>query len=171
LGSNGSVIPLFRRQIEKGGPVTVTDPEVTRYFMTIPEAVSLVLEAGTMGNGGEIFIFDMGESVKIIDLAKKMIQLSGYTIGKDIQIVFTGMRPGEKLYEELLADKENNLPTYHNRILIAKVQSRDVEAVETEIEELIQLVNSDNMTIVEKMKKIVPEFKSKNSIFEKLDKK
>lgn len=171
LGSNGSVIPLFRRQIEKGGPVTVTDPEVTRFFMTIPEAVSLVLEAGTMGNGGEIFIFDMGESVKIIDLAKKMIQLSGYTIGKDIQIVFTGMRPGEKLYEELLADKENNLPTYHNRILIAKVQSRDVEAVETEIEELIQLVNSDNMTIVEKMKKIVPEFKSKNSIFEKLDKK
>ena len=118
LGSNGSVIPLFKKQIENGGPITVTHPEITRYFMTIPEACQLVLEAGTMGNGGEIFIFDMGKSVKIIDLAKKMIKLSGLELGKDIQIQFSGLRPGEKLYEELLADKENTLPTHHNQIMI-----------------------------------------------------
>lgn len=172
LGSNGSVIPLFRKQIEIGGPVTVTDANVTRFFMTIPEAVSLVLEAGTMGQGGEIFIFDMGKSVKILDLAQKMILLSGLTLGKDIQIEFTGLRPGEKLYEELLADKENTLPTYHERILIARVESRDTVAIESDIKVLSGLVNEDNDTeIVRKMKTVVPEFQSRNSIFEQLDKK
>ncbi|OFY08527.1 MAG: hypothetical protein A2W93_01140 [Bacteroidetes bacterium GWF2_43_63] len=172
LGSNGSVIPLFRKQIESGGPVTVTDANVTRFFMTIPEAVSLVLEAGTMGQGGEIFIFDMGKSVKILDLAQKMILLSGLTLGKDIQIEFTGLRPGEKLYEELLADKENTLPTYHERILIARVESRDAAAIDSDIKLLSGLVNEDNYTeIVRKMKTVVPEFQSRNSIFEQLDKK
>lgn len=172
LGSNGSVIPQFRKQIESGGPVTVTDAEVTRYFMTIPEAVSLVLEAGTMGQGGEIFIFDMGKSVKILDLAQKMILLSGLTLGKDIQIEFTGLRPGEKLYEELLADKENTLPTYHDRIMIARVENRDAAAIEADINDFPSLVNDSNETeIVRKMKLIVPEFQSRNSIFEQLDKK
>jgi len=172
LGSNGSVIPLFRRQIESGGPITVTDANVTRYFMTIPEAVSLVLEAGTMGQGGEIFIFDMGKSVKILDLAQKMILLSGLTLGKDIQIEFTGLRPGEKLYEELLADKENTLPTYHERIMIAQVETRDATYIEDELNTLSGLVKEDNETeVVRKMKAIVPEFQSRNSIFEKLDKK
>ncbi|GAJ05631.1 unnamed protein product, partial [marine sediment metagenome] len=129
LGSQGSVIPRFRKQIEKGGPVTLTHPDVTRYFMTIPEAVQLVLEAEAMGHGGEIFIFDMGKSIKIIDLAKKMIRLSGLTIGKDIKLSYTGLRPGEKLYEELLNDKENTITTHHPQIMIAKVQEYDHKTV------------------------------------------
>jgi FlaA1/EpsC-like NDP-sugar epimerase len=170
LGSNGSVIPLFRSQIEKGGPVTVTHPEITRYFMTIPEACELVLEAGTMGKGGEIFIFDMGKSVRIVDLAKRMISLSGLTLGKDIQMRFTGLRPGEKLYEELLNSKENTIPTHHPRILIAKVREYDADKVDHQINELIELSRSGNeKEVVRKMKAIVPEFKSQNSIFEELD--
>lgn len=171
LGSVGSVIPRFRQQIENGGPVTITDEKITRYFMTIPEACRLVLEAGCMGNGGEILIFDMGKSVKIMDLAKKMIQLSGLTLGRDIQIAVTGLRPGEKLYEELLNDKENTLPTHHEKIMIAKVPVYDIQEVTNHLDELIALFNSqDNMQIVRKMKEIVPEFKSNNSVFEKLDK-
>jgi len=172
LGSNGSVIPLFRSQIEKGGPVTVTHPEITRYFMTIPEACALVLEAGTMGKGGEIFIFDMGKSVRIVDLAKRMISLSGLTLGKDIQIRFTGLRPGEKLYEELLNSKENTISTHHPRILIAKVREYDAGEVALQIDELIRLAGSGHeKDVVQKMKDIVPEFKSQNSIFEELDNK
>ena len=170
LGSNGSVIPLFKDQIAKGGPVTLTHPDITRYFMTIPEACQLVLEAGIMGKGGEIFIFDMGESVKIIDLAKKMIKLSGLTLGKDIQIVYTGLRPGEKLYEELLNTEENTIPTHHPKIMIAKVQEYNVQEIATAIDSLIcLLVEQDNYSIVKKMKEIVPEYKSQNSIYEKLD--
>jgi len=170
LGSNGSVINRFRMQIEKGGPVTVTHPEITRYFMTIPEACQLVLEAGAMGKGGEIFIFDMGKSVKILDMAKRMIQISGLKLGEDIQISFTGLRPGEKLYEELLNDKENTLPTHHSQIMIGKVKKYDFNVVENEIAELIILGHTqDNFAIVEKMKKIVPEFISQNSIYEELD--
>jgi FlaA1/EpsC-like NDP-sugar epimerase len=170
LGSNGSVIPLFRAQIEKGGPVTVTHPEITRYFMTIPEACALVLEAGSMGKGGEIFIFDMGKSVRIVDLAKRMISLSGLTLGKDIHVKFTGLRPGEKLYEELLNSKENNIPTHHPRILIAKVREYNIEQVSSGIDELIELsVSGKEREVVQKMKSIVPEFKSQNSIFEELD--
>lgn len=171
LGSNGSVIPLFKRQIENGGPITVTDEKVTRFFMTIPEACQLVLEAGVMGDGGEIFVFDMGESVKIIDLAKKMIKLSGLELGKDIEIKVTGLRPGEKLYEELLAKEENTLPTHHPQILRAKTSVSDASQIE-HVNELIQLFGSqNNMVIVQKMKEIVPEFISNNSDFEKLDKK
>lgn len=170
LGSNGSVIPLFKRQIEQGGPITVTDVNVTRFFMTIPEACQLVLEAGNMGQGGEIFVFDMGESVKIIDLAKKMIQLSGFEEGKDIEIKVTGLRPGEKLYEELLASEENTISTYHPQILIAKVRSISDDVL-TEIENLIQLFQQqDNEQIVSKMKSLVPEFISNNSEYSKLDK-
>ena len=170
LGSNGSVIPLFRDQISKGGPVTVTHPEITRYFMTIPEACQLVLEAGAMGNGGEIFIFDMGKSIKIIDLAKKMILLSGLTLGSDIQIKYTGLRPGEKLYEELLNDEENTLPTHHPQIMIAKESKFDLESIASHIKELTAFGNSMNgFDIVKKMKEIVPEFKSRNSQYEKLD--
>lgn len=170
LGSNGSVIPRFRQQIEEGGPVTITHPEITRYFMTIPEACQLVLEAGTMGKGGEIFIFDMGKSIKIMDLATKMIQLSGLTLDKDIRIEFTGLRPGEKLYEELLANEENTLPTHHKQIMIAKVKEYDFETVSTAVDELINLFGKqDNKTIVSKMKQLVPEFKSNNSIYEELD--
>jgi FlaA1/EpsC-like NDP-sugar epimerase len=170
LGSNGSAILRFKKQIEKGGPVTVTHPEVTRYFMTIPEACQLVLEAGAMSNGGEIFIFDMGKSVKIIDLAKKMIKLSGLEIGKDIQIKFTGLRPGEKLYEELLCDKENTVPTYHSKIMIAKVTENNFDSIKEKIQELIKLQKKHNNTdIVRKMKEIVPEFKSHNSVYEELD--
>lgn len=169
LGSNGSVIPLFQRQIDAGGPITVTDERVTRYFMTIPEACQLVLEAGVMGEGGEIFVFDMGESVKIIDLAKKMIQLSGLELGKDIQIKITGLRPGEKLYEELLAKEEDTLPTHHPQILKAKIRRED-EAQLERIQELVRLFKSqNNEDIVAQMKLIVPEFKSNNSDFEKLD--
>ena len=171
LGSNGSVIPRFKKQIEEGGPITVTHPQITRYFMTIPEACQLVLEAGTMGTGGEIFIFDMGKSVKIVDLAKKMIKLSGLQLGKDIQINFTGLRPGEKLYEELLADKENTLPTHHAQIMIAKVRKYPFPEVKEQIQELLSLLNGQNdLMIVEKVKRIIPEFISQNSIYEKLDK-
>ena len=170
LGSNGSVIPRFRQQIEAGGPVTITHPEITRFFMTIPEACQLVLEAGAMGKGGEIFIFDMGESVKIVDLAKKMIKLSGLALDKDISIVFTGLRPGEKLYEELLADQENTLPTHHKQIMIAKVKDVDPAKAFAAIDQLIALFGKqDNKVLVKKMKELVPEFKSNNSIYEELD--
>ncbi|MGE0078957.1 MAG: polysaccharide biosynthesis protein [Bacteroidales bacterium] len=170
LGSNGSVIPRFHKQIEQGGPVTITHPEVTRFFMTIPEACQLVLEAGSMGQGGEIFIFDMGKSVKILDLAKKMIKLSGLTLGKDIQINFTGLRPGEKLYEELLNNKENTIPTYHPKIMIAMVQDYKPQVVFSKIDELINLLPShNNFRLVTLMKDIVPEFISKNSIYEDID--
>jgi FlaA1/EpsC-like NDP-sugar epimerase len=170
LGSNGSVIPLFRKQIEKGGPVTITHPEITRYFMTIPEACQLVLEAGCMGNGCEIFIFDMGQSVKIVDLANKMIRLSGLTVGKDIEIVYTGLRPGEKLYEELLNNAENTLPTHNKQIMIAKVKSYEFEKVKPEILKLIALFDTqDNIKIVQQLKNIVPEYISNNSVYESLD--
>jgi FlaA1/EpsC-like NDP-sugar epimerase len=170
LGSSGSVIPRFRQQLENGGPITITHPEISRYFMTIPEACQLVLEAGAMGKGGEIFIFDMGESVKIVDLAKKMIKLSGLVLDKDIKIVYTGLRPGEKLYEELLSDHENTLPTHHKQILVAKVKEYDFAEVSTEIGELITLFKAqDNISIVSKMKELVPEFKSNNSVYEELD--
>jgi FlaA1/EpsC-like NDP-sugar epimerase len=170
LGSSGSVIPLFKKQIEKGGPITITDPNITRYFMTIPEACSLVLEAGTMGKGGEIFIFDMGKSIKIVELAKKMIQLSGLTLGKDIQIIYTGLRPGEKLYEELLNDKENTIPTHHPQIMIAKVQESDLKTTSKEVDELISLFKTQkNFEIVKKMKQMIPEYISNNSIFVELD--
>lgn len=171
LGSNGSVIPLFQRQIEQGGPLTITDERITRFFMTIPEACQLVLEAGSMGMGGEIFVFDMGESVKIIDLARKMIQLSGLTEGEDIEIKITGLRPGEKLYEELLAQEENTLPTHHPQILKAKIRLEDESKI-MEIENLIKLFESQkNNEIVQKMKNIVPEYISNNSEYELLDKK
>jgi FlaA1/EpsC-like NDP-sugar epimerase len=171
LGSNGSVIPLFKSQIEKGGPITVTHPNVTRFFMTIPEACQLVLDAGCIGHGGEIFVFDMGKSVKVVDLAKKMVKLSGLELGKDIQIVFTGLRPGEKLYEELLNNEEDVMPTHHPKILIGKVRSYDSEEVKYSIESLISSLHngSDETHIVKLMKEIVPEFKSANSKFELLD--
>lgn len=170
LGSNGSVIPLFRKQIENGGPVTVTDERITRFFMTIPEACQLVLDAGVMGNGGEIFVFDMGEPVKIIDLARNMIQLSGFEVGQDIAIKVTGLRPGEKLYEELLSDKENTLPTHHPKILKAKVAKVDQHTIE-QIKDLISTIDQvSNMEIVAQMKVIVPEFVSNNSEFSILDK-
>ena len=170
LGSNGSAVTLFRKQIENGGPVTVTHPEVIRYFMTIPEACRLVLEAGMMGNGGEIYLFDMGKPVKITDLAKKMINLSGLEIGKDIEIKFTGLRPGEKLYEELLNDQENTMPTHHPQIMIGKVREYKLEEVTNQITELIALFDTQNNTIIVKsMKKLVPEYKSQNSIYEELD--
>ncbi|HTF80310.1 MAG TPA: UDP-N-acetylglucosamine 4,6-dehydratase family protein, partial [Cytophagales bacterium] len=170
LGSNGSVIPRFNKQIAEGGPITITHPEITRYFMTIPEAVQLVLEAGVMGNGGEIFIFDMGKSVKIVDLAKKMVQLSGLTLGKDIQLIFTGLRPGEKLYEELLNNKENTLPTHHPKIMKAKVAEYVFDDISKEISELLMLFETqDNYKVISKMKAILPEYISANSIYEKLD--
>jgi FlaA1/EpsC-like NDP-sugar epimerase len=170
LGSSGSVIPLFREQISRGGPVTVTHPEITRYFMTIPEACQLVLEAGAMGKGGEIFIFDMGKSIKIVDLAKNMIMLSGLTLGSDIQIKFTGLRPGEKLYEELLNDGENTLPTHHPQIMIAREQEFDLDTVSQQVLELISFPDStDGFSIVKMMKEIAPEFKSQNSVYEQLD--
>ncbi|MDB4648958.1 polysaccharide biosynthesis protein [Crocinitomicaceae bacterium] len=168
LGSNGSVIPLFQRQIENGGPITITDKRITRFFMSIPEACQLVLEASVMGNGGEIYVFDMGDSVKIIDLAKKMISLSGMTIDKDIKIKVTGLRPGEKLYEELLANEENTLPTHHEKILIANTALKQMK--ESEINELITLIDAQkNDELVTIIKSIVPEYVSKNSSFEKLD--
>ncbi|RFC55126.1 polysaccharide biosynthesis protein [Brumimicrobium aurantiacum] len=170
LGSNGSVIPLFKKQIDQGGPITVTDVNVTRYFMTIPEACQLVLEASAMGNGGEIFVFDMGEPVKIVDLAKKMIRLSGLEYGKDIDIKISGLRPGEKLYEELLANEENTLPTHHKQILRAQNCPAPANII-SEIEALIGLFKKqNNEEIVIKMKQIVPEFLSNNSEFTKLDK-
>lgn len=169
LGSNGSVIPIFRQQIEEGGPITVTHPDVTRFFMTIPEACQLVINAGAMGQGGEIFIFDMGKSVRIYDLAIKMIKLSGLELGKDIQIEFIGLRPGEKLFEELLTIQENSIKTNHNKIMIAKVNPGQYQQVVEQIEELVTLKNSEPPIIVKKMKEIVPEFVSKNSEFEEMN--
>lgn len=169
LGSNGSVIPRFKEQIRRGGPVTVTHPDIIRYFMTIPEACRLVLEAGSMGNGGEIYIFDMGKPVKIVDLAKRMINLTGRT---DVEIKFIGLRHGEKLYEELLNIKELTKPTYHEKIMIATVREYDYEEVKKRIQQLIDISYTyDSMQIVEVMKELVPEFVSKNSCFEVLDKK
>lgn len=168
LGSNGSVIPLFKEQIKNGGPVTVTHPDIIRYFMLIPEACKLVLEAGTMGHGGEIFVFDMGKPVKIVDLAKRMIRLSG---AKDVEIKFTGLRDGEKLYEEVLNDKEVTLPTFHKKIKIAKVREYDYADVCKELDELSSIALSfDDMKIVGKMKQIVPEYKSQHSKYQALDK-
>ncbi|MCF8424371.1 MAG: polysaccharide biosynthesis protein [Bacteroidia bacterium] len=171
LGSNGSVIPRFKKQIEQGGPITITHPDITRFFMTIPEACQLVLEAGCMGKGGEIFVFDMGQSVKIVDLARKMIKLSGLKEGIDIKIIYSGLRPGEKLFEELLATSENTLPTHHQQILVGKVREYEFVEVTQFINELISLFNTqDNKRIVSKMKDIVPEFVSNNSVFQTLDK-
>lgn len=169
LGSNGSVIPIFRQQIEDGGPITVTDPNITRYFMTIPEACQLVITAGAMGKGGEIYIFDMGDSVRVNDLAKKMIQLSGLTLDRDISIEYTGLRPGEKLYEELLANEENTTKTTHKKIMVAKVRTYEYETVLPDIEHLISIQHADKFEIVAQMKKIVPEFISQNSEFTVLD--
>lgn len=169
LGSKGSVIPIFKRQIENGGPITVTHPDITRYFMTIPEACQLVLTAGAVGNGGEIFIFDMGQPVKIYDLAVKMIKLSGLVLGKDIEIRFSGLREGEKLYEELLANQENTIQTDYKKIMIANVRRYEYESVSQEIAQLIALKNSDPFVIVKKMKEIVPEFISNNSKFDILN--
>ncbi len=169
LGSNGSVIPLFERQIKAGGPVTVTDPNIIRYFMLIPEACKLVLEAGTHGKGGEIFVFDMGKPVRIADLARRMIQLSG---AKGVEIKYTGLRPGEKLYEEVLSDDENTKPSFHKKIRIACVREYDFDAVKRDIDELIDIADTfDDMRIVAKMKDIVPEYISKNSVFSELDQK
>ncbi len=170
LGSNGSVIPLFRKQIAEGGPVTVTHQEVTRYFMTIPEAVQLVLEAGAMGEGGEIFVFDMGQRVRIIDLAKNMIKLSGLELGKDIEIETVGLRPGEKLHEELLSNKENTLPTHHPKILRANHTELDDGELEQQIAELVHsFAQQNNDHLVKLIKQLVPEFRSQNSTFERLD--
>lgn len=170
LGSNGSVIPLFRKQIQQGGPVTVTHKEVTRFFMTIPEAAQLVLEAGAMGSGGEIYVFDMGKPVKIIELARKMIRLSGLEPDKDIEIKLTGLRPGEKLYEELLNNQENTLPTHNPQIMIGKVEAHPYEKVAANVTELQTIVmDQNNKSLVARMKKMVPEYVSQNSEFEELD--
>ena len=171
LGSNGSVIPRFREQIAKGGPVTVTHPDITRFFMTIPEACSLVMEAATMSTGNQIFVFDMGASVKIAHLAERMIELAGFMPGKDIKIEYTGLRPGEKLYEEVLSNSENTIPTHHNRIRVAKVRQyayADALAAVDKLENLSREVKIPEMVVL--MKQTVPEFKSKNSVFEKYDK-
>lgn len=171
LGSNGSVIPRFREQIMKGGPVTVTHPDITRFFMTIPEACRLVMEAATMSVGNQIFVFDMGESVKIVDLARKMIELAGFTVGKDIKIEFTGLRPGEKLYEEVLSNEENTTKTDHEKIRIAIVREYDYHDAVDAVEVLRELAAGVRIIdLVKKMKEIVPEYKSKNSRFEELDK-
>ena len=171
LGSNGSVIPLFKKQIEQGGPITVTHPEITRYFMTIPEACQLVLEAGTMGEGGEVFIFDMGEPIKITDLAKKMITLSGLREGKDIQIEYSGLRPGEKLYEELLNNNENTIATHHPKIMCAKVVTPSFGVMEIVLDELERLLyEGNNRELIGQIKSIVPEYISNNSVYEELDK-
>jgi FlaA1/EpsC-like NDP-sugar epimerase len=170
LGSNGSVIPRFREQIKNGGPVTVTHPDIIRYFMTIPEACRLVLEAGTMGNGGEIFVFEMGTPVKIVDLARRMIELSGLTPDKDIPIVYTGLRPGEKLYEELLSNEELTKPTPHEKIRVASVKEYDYGVVAPRIELLGRLSYEVNIPeMVKEMKSLVPEYKSQNSEFQKYD--
>ena len=171
MGSNGSVIPLFKRQIDHGGPLTVTHKDITRYFMTITEACRLVLEAGTMGAGGEIYVFDMGNSVKIFDMAKRMISLSGLKYPEDIDIKITGLRPGEKLYEELLADGESTVKTYHKKIMIAKIQEIDTVQIVSLIDNLSVKKNKlTNAEIVRLIKEIVPEYISNNSEFEKLDK-
>ena len=170
MGSNGSIVPLFSKQINEGGPLTITHPEIIRYFMTIPEACQLVLDAGTMGKGGEIFIFDMGQPVKIIDLAKKMIRLAGYTPDKEIEIKIIGLRPGEKLYEELLNDTSKTLPTHNDKIMIAQEVCDDYSKIVDSISGLIDKAqNISDEEIVATMKTIVPEFKSMNSIFENLD--
>jgi FlaA1/EpsC-like NDP-sugar epimerase len=170
LGSNGSVIPVFKKQIASGGPVTVTHPDITRYFMTIPEACRLVLEAGVMGQGGEIFLFDMGKPVRIYDLAKKMIFLSGLELKKDIDIVFTGLREGEKLFEELLNDRENTIPTHHNMILKAKTRAYDFDQISNLIDLFEDLIADKNeLKMVALMKEIVPEFKSNYSRYKILD--
>ncbi|HTN20557.1 MAG TPA: nucleoside-diphosphate sugar epimerase/dehydratase [Pelobium sp.] len=172
LGSNGSVIPRFKAQIQKGGPITVTHPDITRYFMTIPEACRLVLEAGTLGNGGEIFIFDMGKSVKIVELAKKMIRLSGLIPNQDVKIEFTGLRPGEKLYEELLNDLENTLPTHHHKIMVAKVMVYDFSTIGTQVTELVETAcKYQDKEVVKQMKRLVPDYISNNSVYEELDQK
>jgi FlaA1/EpsC-like NDP-sugar epimerase len=171
LGSNGSVIPTFRRQIEKGGPITITHKDITRYFMTIPEACNLVLEAGAMGNGGEIFVFDMGEAVKIYDLALKMIKLSGLELNRDIEIVVTGLRPGEKLYEELLSSNENTIKTHHPKIRISIMDELNGNRLRMKIDELSELlIEANDFAIVKKIKEIVPEYLSNNSIYATLDK-
>ena len=171
LGSNGSVIPRFREQLAKGGPLTVTHPEIIRYFMTIPEACRLVLEAAFMGKGNEIFVFDMGTPVKIADLARRMIELAGLRPGEDIEIKYTGLRPGEKLYEELLATKENTLPTENKQIYRAQVREYNYHTVDKDIDTLTDLaIHVKKMETVREMKRIVPEFKSKNSVYEALDK-
>lgn len=171
LGSNGSVIPLFKSQIKEGGPVTVTHPDISRYFMTIPEACQLVLEAGTMGRGGEVFIFDMGKSIKILDLANKMIRLSGLEPERDIKIVFTGMREGEKLFEELMTTSENTLPTHHPKILIGKVMEYSYKDINNYIELFNDLVFDKNeLKMVALMKELVPEYRSNYSRYEVLDK-
>ena len=166
LGSNGSVVPLFSKQIEAGGPVTVTHPEITRYFMTIPEACELVLEAGFMGRGDEIYVFDMGNPIKIADLAHHMIQLSGLVPGKDIKIVYTGLRPGEKLYEELLSDKENTLPTYHPKIKIAQVEKHDYTGLTSRIESLLKRIYSlSKQEVIDFLREIIPEYRSSNGLY------
>ena len=171
LGSNGSVVPLFRKQIEKGGPVTITHPDIIRYFMTIPEACQLVLEAGTMGKGGEIFVFDMGEPVKIMDLAIKMIKLAGYTPNKNIKVKITGLRPGEKLYEELLNDGCKTLPTHHKKIMIGIDKVQDYEFINMKVEKIIKSAEKfKNNKVVAKLKELIPEFISNNSSYESLDK-
>ena len=168
LGSNGSVIPLFEKQIKNGGPVTVTDPNIIRFFMLIPDACKLVLEAGTHGKGGEIFVFDMGKPVRIADLAKRMIKLSG---AENIEIEYTGLRAGEKLYEEVLSTTENTLPSFHEKVRIAKVQEYDYDVVNQQIEQLLQISHTyDSMQIVKMMKSIVPEYVSNNSVYSVLDK-
>ncbi|MFM7104925.1 MAG: UDP-N-acetylglucosamine 4,6-dehydratase family protein, partial [Flavobacteriales bacterium] len=170
LGSNGSVIPTFRRQILEGGPVTVTHREITRFFMTIPEAANLVLEASALGTGSEIFAFDMGESVRISDLAKRMVLLSGLVPGRDIEIQYTGLRPGEKLYEEVLSSKENSLPTHHPKILRASVREFDSQQVVSTIDELLTKCEiQDNDSVIQLLKKLIPEFKSMNSKYSKYD--
>ena len=169
LGSNGSVVPIFRKQIDQGGPVTITHKEITRYFMTIREACNLVLEAGAMGNGSDIFVFDMGQPVKIYDMAKKMIKLLGYSEGQ-IEINEIGLRPGEKLYEELLNNSENTLPTHHPKILRAEVNALTNNQINNYLVDLSSLiVESNEYSLVSKMKEIVPEFVSNNSVYEKLD--
>lgn len=171
LGSNGSVIPYFRKQIEQGGPVTVTDPRITRFFMTISEACRLVMDAATMSTGNQIFIFDMGNPVKIVDLAERMIRLAGYTPNEDIKIKFIGLRPGEKLYEEVLSNEENTVPTGHDKIRVAKVREYKREEVLGAYDQLAELALAVKVEdSVRLMKQVVPEFKSRNSVYEKLDK-